>query len=41
MTIESFATAAGFSNNATFYNVFKKEIGITPKAYFTLKESIK
>ncbi len=33
-TIESLALDAGFSNTATFYNAFKKELGVTPKEYF-------
>lgn len=40
MTIEALAAKSGFSNHATFYNAFKKEIGITPKAYFKLKGNI-
>jgi len=34
ITIEAIAQEAGFKNQATFYNAFKKEKGIMPTAYF-------
>jgi AraC-like DNA-binding protein len=35
ITIEAIAQEAGFKNQATFYNAFKKEKGIMPRAYFS------
>ncbi len=35
ITIEAIAQEAGFKNQATFYNAFKKEKGIMPTAYFS------
>ncbi|RZK61204.1 MAG: AraC family transcriptional regulator [Pedobacter sp.] len=37
MTIEAIAQESGFKNQATFYNAFKKEKGLMPKAYFQKK----
>jgi len=34
MTIEAIAQESGFKNQATFYNAFKKEKGLLPRAYF-------
>lgn len=34
MTIEAIAHKSGFKSVATFYNAFKKETGLMPKAYF-------
>ena len=34
MTIEALAKQSGFSTNATFYNAFKKEKGVSPTTYF-------
>ena len=34
MTIETIAYQCGFKSLATFYNAFKKETGLMPKAYF-------
>ncbi|WP_293312270.1 helix-turn-helix domain-containing protein [Pedobacter sp. UBA5917] len=35
ITIEAIAQEAGFKNQATFYNAFKKEKGVMPTAYFS------
>jgi AraC-like DNA-binding protein len=35
MTIESVAYDSGFKSLATFYNAFKKETGLMPKAFFS------
>ncbi|WEK20255.1 MAG: helix-turn-helix domain-containing protein [Candidatus Pedobacter colombiensis] len=37
MTIEAIAYESGFKSMATFYNAFKKETGLMPKAYFLQK----
>ena len=34
MTVEAIAHDSGFKSLATFYNAFKKETGLMPKAYF-------
>ncbi|MEH3112429.1 helix-turn-helix domain-containing protein [Pedobacter terrae] len=34
ITIEAIASEAGFKSQATFYNAFKKEKGLMPRAYF-------
>lgn len=39
MTIEAVAYESGFKSLATFYNAFKKEKGLMPKAYFSGKKS--
>lgn len=38
MTIESVAYESGFKSLATFYNAFKKETGLMPKAFFSQKQ---
>lgn len=38
MTIEAIAHESGFKSLATFYNAFKKETGLMPKAYFSQKK---
>jgi len=38
MTIEAIAYESGFKSLATFYNAFKKETGLMPKAYFSQKQ---
>lgn len=38
MTIESVAYESGFKSLATFYNAFKKETGLMPKAFFANKK---
>ncbi len=40
ITIEAIAQEAGFKNQATFYNAFKKEKGIMPTAYFSQGENV-
>lgn len=37
-TIEAIAYESGFKSLATFYNAFKKETGLMPKAYFSQKK---
>ena len=37
ITIEAIAQESGFKSNATFYNAFKKEKGVMPTAYLSLK----
>ncbi|WP_159451763.1 helix-turn-helix domain-containing protein [Pedobacter africanus] len=37
MTIEAIAYESGFKSQGTFYNAFKKETGVMPKAYFLQK----
>ncbi|WP_316814314.1 helix-turn-helix domain-containing protein [Pedobacter heparinus] len=37
-TIEAVAHESGFKSLATFYNAFKKETGLMPKAYFSQKK---
>jgi AraC-like DNA-binding protein len=37
MTIEAVAYESGFKSLTTFYNAFKKETGLMPKAFFSLK----
>lgn len=37
-TIEAIANDSGFKSLATFYNAFKKETGLMPKAYFSQKK---
>lgn len=39
-TIEAIAQESGFKNLTTFYNAFKKETGLMPKAYFSQKEAL-
>jgi AraC-like DNA-binding protein len=39
MTIEAVAYESGFKSLATFYNAFKKETGMMPKAYFLGKKA--
>ncbi|MNK00770.1 Helix-turn-helix domain protein [compost metagenome] len=39
MTIESVAYESGFKSLATFYNAFKKETGLMPKAFFSGKKA--
>lgn len=34
MTIEAIAYESGFKSLTTFYNAFKKETGLMPKAFF-------
>lgn len=38
MTIEAVASESGFKSLATFYNAFKKETGLMPKAYFSKQQ---
>ncbi|MDR6785363.1 helix-turn-helix domain-containing protein [Pedobacter africanus] len=38
MTIEAIAQESGFKSLSTFYNAFKKETGLMPKAYFSQKK---
>ncbi|WP_316815954.1 helix-turn-helix domain-containing protein [Pedobacter nyackensis] len=38
MTIEAIAYESGFKSLATFYNAFKKETGLMPKAFFLTKK---
>lgn len=38
MTIEAVAYESGFKSLATFYNAFKKETGLMPKAFFSQKQ---
>lgn len=38
MTIEAIAYESGFKSLGTFYNAFKKETGLMPKAYFSQKK---
>ncbi|MCX2575898.1 helix-turn-helix domain-containing protein [Pedobacter sandarakinus] len=40
ITIEAIAQGAGFKNQATFYNAFKKEKGMMPTAYLSKMTSI-
>lgn len=40
ITIEAIAQKAGFKNQATFYNAFKKEKGVMPTAYFSHGENV-
>jgi AraC-like DNA-binding protein len=39
MTIEAVAYESGFKSLATFYNAFKKEKGLMPKAYFQVNKA--
>jgi len=38
MTIEAIAYESGFKSLGTFYNAFKKEARLMPKAYFSQKK---
>lgn len=40
MTIESVAHESGFKSLATFYNAFKKETGLMPKAFFSARNPV-